>query len=514
MFQEKTPLLDAINTFIATAPAYFRIPGHRLDRGISSRWTKRAGTAIFSYDVTETPLTDDLHAPNGAIAEAQELLSHLYGADRSFFLVNGSTCGNEAMILGAALEGEKIMVARNAHKSAMMGLILSGASPVYVMPELLPGWSIQGGITVRAVQECFEKNPDCKALFLVSPSYYGICSDLKAIADVCHQYGALLLVDEAHGGHLYFHSQLPQGALACGADVCVQSMHKVAGALTQSSVLHIKSHGIREDALEKIAENLHLVQSTSPSYLLMTSLDCARYELAQNGEKMMEKALTLAETTRQKIQGIHGFRCMDSADTKMTSVSELCSYDRTRLVISASELGLSGFALDSILFENYGVNMELSDYENVLAIVTYANEEKDMDRLVNACEDISRTLLAEAEPSREALCLSGIFPPHEAANKISEDAKGNIPAFPKFPPQIMPPRRAYFAEKREVPWQDAAGKISGQMIAPYPPGIPVIYPGEQISPEVWTYIERFRKDGRHMHGTDHSGRLDTIKIIT
>lgn len=170
MFQEKTPLLDAINTFIATAPAYFRIPGHRLDRGISSRWTKRAGTAIFSYDVTETPLTDDLHAPNGAIAEAQELLSHLYGADRSFFLVNGSTCGNEAMILGAALEGEKIMVARNAHKSAMMGLILSGASPVYVMPELLPGWSIQGGITVRAVQECFEKIPTARHCFLSVPA--------------------------------------------------------------------------------------------------------------------------------------------------------------------------------------------------------------------------------------------------------------------------------------------------------------------------------------------------------
>lgn len=494
MFQEKTPLLDAIDTFIATDPAYFRIPGHRLDKGISSRWTKKAGTAIFSYDVTETPLTDDLHSPDGPIAEAQELLSHLYGADKSFFLVNGSTCGNEAMILGAALEGEKIMVARNAHKSAMMGLILSGASPVYVMPELLPEWSIQGGITACAVQECFAKNPDCKALFLVCPSYYGICSDLKAIADVCHQYGAILLVDEAHGGHLYFHGQLPQGALACGADVCVQSMHKVAGALTQSSVLHIKNHGIREDALEKIAENLHLVQSTSPSYLLMTSLDCARYELAQNGEKMMEKALTLAETARRGIQDIHGFRCMDSADTKMTSMSELYFYDRTRLVISASELGLSGFALDSILFENYGVNMELSDYENVLAIVTYANEEKDIDRLINACEDISRIHHAETGHKKQT-------------------AKVNIPAFPKIPLQIMTPRRAYFTGKKEIPWQDAVGKISGQMIAPYPPGIPVIYPGEQISHEVWTYIERFRKDGRHMHGTGRSGKLDTIKII-
>ena len=494
MIQEKTPLLDAINTFIATDPAYFRIPGHRLDRGVSARWTQKTGTHIFSYDVTETPLTDDLHHPEGAIAEAQQLLGQLYGADRSFFLVNGSTCGNEAMILGAALEGEKIMIARNAHKSAMMGLILSGADPVYVMPELLPEWSIQGGITADAVQKCFAENPDCKALFLVCPSYYGICSDLKAIANVCHSHGALLLVDEAHGGHLYFHSQLPQGALACGADVCVQSMHKVAGALTQSSVLHIKNHGIREFVLEKIAENLHLVQSTSPSYLLMASLDCARYELAQNGEIMMEKALTLAEATRKRLRDIYGFRCMDSTNTKMTHMSELCCLDRTRLVISASTLGLTGFALDSILFENYGVNMELSDYENVLAVVTYANEQRDMDRLVHACADISKTCHAES-------------------HSISPAATITIPAFPKLPPRIMTPRKAYFAEKRDIPWQNAAGHIAGQMLAPYPPGIPVIYPGKQITPEVWAYIERFRKDGRHMHGTDRNGTLDTIKII-
>ncbi|MDE7323900.1 MAG: aminotransferase class I/II-fold pyridoxal phosphate-dependent enzyme [Lachnospiraceae bacterium] len=494
MFQEKTPLLDAISTFIATDPAYFRIPGHRLDKGISSRWTEKVGTDIFSYDVTETPLTDDLHSPDGAIAEAQELLRQLYGADKSYFLINGSTCGNEAMILGAALDGEKIMIARNAHKSAMMGLILSGASPVYVMPELIPEWSIQGEITACEVQKCFAKNPDCKALFLVSPSYYGICSDLKEIADVCHRHGALLLVDEAHGGHLYFHSQLPQGALACGADVCVQSMHKVAGALTQSSVLHIKSHGIREDALERIVENLHLVQSTSPNYLLMTSLDCARYELALNGEKMMKKALSLAESARRKIQGIYGFRCMNDICKKMTSMSEIYHLDMTRLVISASELGLSGFLLDKILFQNYGVNMELSDYENVLAVVTYANEEEDMDRLIKACEDISKTC-------------------REDSYKRSPPAKVHIPAFPKLPPQILTPRKAYFSRKKEVPWQDGAGKISGQMIAPYPPGIPVIYPGEQISPEVWAYIERFRKDGRHMHGTDRNGTLNTIKII-
>lgn len=480
MNQNRTPLLDAVTGLIETSPVYFRIPGHRLEKGISPRWTDKVGTSIFAYDVTETPFTDDLHRPEGAIGEAQSLLAKLYGADQSFFLVNGSTCGNEAMILSAALEGEKIMVARNAHKSAMMGLIMSGAKPVYVMPEVIGEWGIQGEVTAAAVREGFERNPDCKALFLVSPSYYGICSDLEAIAHICHAHGALLLVDEAHGGHMYFHDGLPPGALETGADVCVQSMHKVTGALTQSSVLHIRHHGVGEAALGRIAENLQLVQSTSPSYLLLTSLDCARYELAGNGTKMMEKALGLAAYARERIDRIAGFRCMDQDRT-----------DRTRLVISACGIGLTGYVLERMLFENYAVNMELADYENVLAIVTYANEMEDMDRLIAACADISR------------LC----------AGQTALQKENGYPMFPQLPRQVMTPRRAYFSNTKTVRWQEAAGQISGQMIAPYPPGIPVIYPGERISREVWDYIECFLRDGRHMHGADSDGKLDWIKII-
>lgn len=483
MKQDKTPLLDAITNFIKTDPAYFRTPGHRLSEGISPRWTAQVGTQIFAYDVTETPLTDDLHSPEGAIHEAQELLRELYGADRSFFLVNGSTCGNEAMILSAALEGEKIMIARNAHKSAMMGLVLSGAEPVYVMPEIIDAWGIQGNIPPSEVRRCFEKNPDCKAFFMVSPSYYGLCSDLEEIARVCHEYNALLLVDEAHGGHVYFHDKLPMGALQAGADMCVQSMHKVAGALTQSSVLHMKNHGVGQEAFLKVAENLRLVQSTSPNYLLMASLDCARYELARNGKEMMERALRLAEQARAKINQISGFQCM--ADIKAKA------YDRTRLVISARKLGLTGFALDQLLFENFAVNMELADHENVLAIVTYANTQEDMDRLVSACEKISVRILNGTIQKNDITVI-------------------NIP-FPHLPKQVMTVRKAYFSKTKIISWQEAVGKISAQMIAPYPPGIPVIYPGEEISCEVWEYIERFRKDKRHIHGMAKG--LDTIRII-
>lgn len=480
--QDKTPLLDAITDFIETKPAYFRIPGHRLERGVSSKWTDKVGNEIFAYDVTETPFTDDLHSPEGAILEAEELLQELYQADKSFFLVNGTTCGNEAMLLSAALEGQEVMVARNAHKSAMMGLIISGAKPVYVMPEVLEEWGIQGGIRPEAVRRTFEEHPKCKALFLVSPSYYGITSDLKELAEICHEYGAMLLVDEAHGGHLYFHKELPAGALEQGADMCVQSMHKVTGALTQSSVLHIKSSLADR---EKVASNLHIVQSTSPNYLLMTSLDCARYELAMHGEEMMEQAFELAEYAREKINAISGFRCMT---IDVIGKSAVAGLDRTRLVISAKELGLTGFELEELLFKDYAVNMELADYENVLAIVTYANTKEEIERLIRACQSVAD----KYGRKEETACFQ--------------------PTLPSLPEQILTPRQAYFAMAEEILWQQAVGRISAEMIAPYPPGIPIIYPGERITQEVWDYLERFRKEKRHIHGS-RDGKLEVIKVI-
>ncbi len=485
--QNETPLLSAVEQLIDTKPAYFRIPGHRLERGVSSRWTDKTGDKIFAYDVTETPLTDDLHAPEGAIRRAQELLSELYGADESFFLVNGTTCGNEAMIISAAFEGQEIMVARNAHKSALMGLVLSGAKPVYVMPEAISEWGIQGAVEPERVRTLFRVHPECRALFLVSPTYYGVCSDLEKIAGICHENGALLLVDEAHGAYLYFDKSAKYGALACGADICVQSMHKVTGALTQSSVLHIKSHGIRTDVLSRVAQNLHLVQSTSPSYLLMISLDCARYELAAHGEEMYANALRLAQQARKNINAIQGFSCMECIDGALI--------DRTRLVISAKELGLTGYELDRLLFEKYAVNMELSDEQNALAIVTYANTQEDMDRLVNACLDISRACLksTKADTSKSITEISAQLPP--------------------IPEQHLTPREAYFSPQIEVPWQQAQGKTAAQLIAPYPPGIPVICPGEVISRDAWEYIERFRAEGRHIHGAGSDGRLERVKIV-
>ena len=473
--------MDTIVKYYELKPAYFRIPGHRFERGISSRWRDIVGDNIFKFDLTETPLLDDLHNPEGAIRDAELLAKDVFQADHSYFLVNGTTCGNEAMIITTAQEGQKVVIPRNAHKSALMGLIISGAQPVYVMPELSEEWGIQGGIKPEDVRKALQENPGCKGVMVVSPTYYGICSDLKEIAEACHEYGAVLMVDEAHGAHLYFSEELPDGALVQGADMCAQSIHKVTGSLTQSSMLHVKSRLVGIDRLEA---NLHIVQSTSPSYLLMTSLDVARYELAVNGKEMIQNAVELARYARQSINEIPGVVCAGDTLVGKAGVKEM---DLTRLIISAKKLGITGFELKSMLFNDYSVDVELSDFINVLAIVTFANTKEDLDRLIAALKDISRKNQGRKEIQNE------IF-------------------LPDLPDYVLSPREAYFSPHRIVPWNQAKGKIAGEMIAPYPPGIPVVYPGELVTEQVWDYIENYRIRKRHLHGPADK-ELNYFKII-
>lgn len=480
MNQNQTPILEAIEAFTEKNPAYFNIPGHRMERGISTRWTDRVGKEIFSYDLTEASGLDDLHHPQGAILKAQQLAAEVFGARKSFFLVNGTTCGNEAMVLSCAGEGEKLLVPRNVHKSVMMGMILSGARPVYVMPEYSDNRGIWGSLKPETVYRAFEKEPDIRGLLLVSPTYYGVCSDLKALAQICHTHGAMLLVDEAHGAHLYFSDKLPKGALQLGADLCAQSIHKVTGSLTQSSMLHIGSTLADEG---RVRANLQLVQSTSPSYLLMASLDAARYELALHGSEMINRAADLAERARAAIRKLKGISCIEQGEEKEI-FSEL---DITRLTFSAKELGISGFELQELLFERFGVSTELADYENVLAVLTYANTNEDIDRLVKALSVIAE----EGDTGRT--CIRPL-------------------PLPGIPPMELTPREAYFRTKRSVPWKDAVGKIAAEMLCPYPPGIPLIYPGEIVTQQIWDYMERYRREGHPFHGPADE-RLEWFQIV-
>ena len=294
------------------------------------------------------------------------------------------------------------------------------------------------------------------------------------------------MVDEAHGGHLYFGKKsmgtdkLPQGAILQGADICAQSMHKVTGSLTQSSLLHVGNDRIDRGRLEA---NLHMVQSTSPSYLLMTSLDAARYELAMHGPQMLSRALELAENARSRINRIKGMHCYG----KEIINENIYDLDTTRLVISASDLGITGFELADRLYEEYRVGLELADEKNVVAVVTYANEREDIQNLVDALEKIAQNTIQSQE---------------------------NIKNFsmPSVPESVLSPRQAYFAPKKRISWENAKGKITGEALIPYPPGIPLVNPGEIITDEIWEYMEYYRREKLHFHGPSDK-KLDTIQII-
>lgn len=479
--QSEIPLLDAILKYNCQKPAYFCIPGHRYEKGINLRWREIVGDGIFSFDLTETPYTDDLHNAEGAIWEAEELAREVFGADDTHFLVNGTTCGNQAMILATAFEGQKIAIPRNAHKSVLMGLILSGAEPIYLMPEISHETGLLGGITPESVEAMFCEHSDCKGVFVVSPTYYGVCSDLKSIAEICHRHEAVLLVDEAHGAHCYFSDLLPEGALTQGADMCAQSIHKVTGSLTQSSMLHVKSKLVDQ---KRVDASLHLVQSTSPSYLLMTSLDAARHDLANQGEFLIARALELAQYIRDALKDINGITCVGREIVGTAGISDL---DVTRLTISASQLGLSGYELKALLFNDYNCDVELADDRNILAIVTFANTKEDLDQLLKALINLSKRYKNGTPLIRHR-------------------------DFPTRPEAIISPRRAYFAEKEDIEWKSAIGRIAGEMIAPYPPGIPVIYPGERVSQEIWDFIEGYRIGNGHFHGPADS-KLNWFKVL-
>ena len=306
--QAKTPLLDALRECANKHHAPFYTPGHKRGQGISQRLADCFGSAVFKADLPELAELDNLFAPQGVIQEAQELAAAAFGAEHTWFLVNGSTCGIEAAILATCAPGDKIILPRNVHQSAIAALILSGAVPIFVTPEYDSVLDIAHSITPSSVATALKQHPDAKAVMMVYPTYYGVCGDVSAIAQLAHQHGIPLLVDEAHGPHFAFHPDLPNSAMAAGADLTVQSIHKVLGAMTQASMLHVQGSWIDT---ERLSQSLQLLQSTSPSYLLLASLDAARQQMALQGEQLMSHTLQLADIARIRISQIPGLSVLE-----------------------------------------------------------------------------------------------------------------------------------------------------------------------------------------------------------
>ncbi|MEH2346597.1 MAG: aminotransferase class I/II-fold pyridoxal phosphate-dependent enzyme [Nostoc sp.] len=484
--QNQTPLLDALKACADRSHAPFYTPGHKQGEGISQPLADLLGTKIFRADLTELADLDNLFSPQGVIQAAQQLAAEVFGASQTWFLVNGSTCGIEAAILATCGTGDKIILPRNVHSSAIAGLILSGAIPIFLNPEYDPVLDIAHSITPNAVQSALQQHPDAKAVLIVYPTYYGVCGDLSAIANITHQYNIPLLVDEAHGAHFAFHPELPTPALAAGADLTVQSIHKVLGAMTQASMLHIQ--GDRIDC-DRISKALQLVQSTSPSYLLLASLDAARQQMALHGKMLMSRTLQLANEARTKISQIPGLSLLFVG---LGESPGFVTLDETRLTVTVSGLGLTGFEAEEILDEKFAVTAEFASLQHLTFIISLGNTPADIEQLVQSfttlAKEYRRTNLNVTSSNLQNILTTQGYTLH------------------------FSPREAFFAVSETLPLAQTSDRICAEIVCPYPPGIPVLMPGEVITNPVLNYLEQIQGMGGFISGCNDTS-FKTLKVV-
>ena len=482
------PLLDALRDCVNHVHAPFYAPGHKGGKGIAKPLADLLGNAVFQADLPELPELDNLFAPEGVILAAQELAAEAFGADFTWFLANGSTGGIIAAILATCTQGEKVILPRNVHQSVISGLILAGAIPIFINPVYDAIWDIACCITPEDLAVTLAQNPDAKAVLVVYPTYHGVCGNLEAIAQVTHQYHIPLLVDEAHGAHFNFHPDLPRTALSCGADLTVQSTHKVLGAMTQASMLHVQGNYID---ISRLNRSLQLVQSTSPSYLLLASLDAARQQMALDGLELMTHTLMLATSARNRISKIPGLSVLEVLNNP-----GFIALDQTRLTVKVSDLGLSGFAVDEILNQELGVTAELPMLQHLTFIISLGNTAADIDHLVEALMTISHRNLTRKN----------------AEGKQTKLQKSPPLPLPSSPPLPISPREAFFAATEVVLVDQACDRISAELICPYPPGIPILIPGEIITPQAVEYLQEVLILGGCITGCNDS-TLKTFKVV-
>ncbi|MDR3559887.1 MAG: aminotransferase class I/II-fold pyridoxal phosphate-dependent enzyme [Negativicutes bacterium] len=485
--QHDTPLLAAMSQYVASKTLPFHTPGHKQGKGMHPRLESLLGRDTLALDLALMPELDDLHEPHGCIKAAQDLAAELYGADHSFFVVNGTTGGIYAMILTIAGPRDKIIVPRNTHRSIIGGIILSGAIPVFMNPEVDIDLGLAMGVTPETVERALHQHPDAKGVLIINPTYYGVATDLKKIVELVHRYNMPVVVDEAHGPHLHFSDRLPLQALDAGADICAQSTHKIVGAMTQCSMVHCREGRINVPRLRAM---LQLVQSTSPNYILMASLDVARMQLATEGRALVGKAIELSDWVRGEINKIPGLYCFGPEKLGNPGVYGL---DPTKITVTVKGLGLRGSEAERILRHRYQVQVELSDMYNVLFLLTMGDGEEEARVLVEALRDMALHHGGESDFS----AVEDIY---------------KLVSYPEMPEQVLSPRQALFGETRTVPFKEAAGKICAEIITFYPPGIPLLCPGERISEDVIEYCVRLQEAGLHISGPEDY-MLKTVKVV-
>lgn len=481
------PLVNALAIAANRDHSRFYAPGHKGGAGAAASLKALVGAPTFRADLPELPELDNLFSPSGPIDQAQRLAAQTFGAEETFFLANGSTCGIEAALLATCAPGEKVLIPRNAHQSVFAGLVLCGAQPIYLTPIHDSSWDLAFGITAQQVDHALTNYPDIRTVVIVSPSYHGVCANLAAIAQLVHQHGATLIVDEAHGAHLGFHAHLPQGAIAAGADVIIQSTHKVLSAMTQASMLHVQGERVDRDRLRQA---LQITQSTSPNYLLLASLDAARYQMAQAGKELMAKTLALVNGVRDRLGAISAISLL-MPDT-LTPWAGDFELDMTRLVIDVSALGITGFTADDFLHQQQ-VIAELPTLRQLAFIWTVGNSSQDGDRLETALRCLAQQS-SRWEPDR----------PQTAFYPATTDAI-TLPA--------MTPRDAFFAPTRAVELTSALGRICVDTLCPYPPGIPVVLPGERLTKAAIAHLQYLYRSGASLTGNPDI-TWETVRVVS
>ncbi|MDG5789475.1 aminotransferase class I/II-fold pyridoxal phosphate-dependent enzyme [Evansella sp. AB-P1] len=483
--QQTTPLFDGLLAHINQSPVQFHIPGHKSGKGMDPRFRDFIGDNVLSLDLINIAPLDDLHHPSGIIQEAQQLAAEAFGADYTFFSVQGTSGAIMTMIMSVCGPGEKIIVPRNVHKSIMSAIVFSGATPIFIHPEIDDRLGISHGITTEAVKKAITAHPDAKGLLVINPTYFGVSANLKEIVNLAHSKNIPVLVDEAHGVHIQFHEDLPLSAMEAGADMAATSVHKLGGSLTQSSVLNVQGDLVSPNRIQSI---ISMLTTTSTSYLLLASLDTARRNLVIHGKDQLTKTIKLAEATREKLNQIPGIYCPGK---ELLNEHAIYDMDPTKLTISIKNLGITGYEVEIWLRENYKIEVELSDLYNILCIITIGDTEEKTELLIEALRELSfkqQTYIKEHQNEKVSVHV------------------------PNIPTLSLSPRDAFYANTEVVPLKDSAGKISAEFVMVYPPGIPILIPGEIIDEDNLRYIAKNIEVGLPVQGPEDQ-TLKTIRVI-
>ncbi len=480
--QEQAPIYEALERFRKMRVVPFDVPGHKRGRG-NPELAALLGETCVQMDVNSMKPLDNLCHPISVIRDAEILAAEAFGAAHAFLMVGGTTSAVQSMVLSVVARGEKIILPRNVHRSVMGALVLCGAIPVYVNPACDERLGIPLGMSVKDVEKAIKENPDAKAVLVNNPTYYGICSDLRSIVKLAHDNNMLCLADEAHGTHFYFGENLPVSAMKAGADMAAVSMHKSGGSLTQSSLL-LANKSMSEGHVRQI---INLTQTTSGSYLLLSSLDISRRNLALRGKQAFARVSQLADYARNEINAIGGYYAFSK---ELINGDSIYDFDTTKLSVNTLDIGLAGIEVYDLLRDEYDIQIEFGDLGNILAYLSIGDREREIERLVGALAEVKR--------------------------RFSKKDKTGLMEHEYIDPEVaVSPQEAFYAKHESLPIEQTAGRVCSEFVMCYPPGIPILTPGEKITQPILDYIKYAKEKGCSMTGPEDAQieRLNVLKEV-